>query len=332
MYIPMISRLKVLAKMDIAERRIPQDGAIALTVDQKRVDLRVSTVPTVYGEKMVMRILTKGAIPTDLTHLGFSRKQADDFEVAASSPHGLLLVTGPTGSGKSTTLYSVLKELNSEEINICTVEDPVEYKLSWVNQFQVNDKIGFTFASSLRSLLRQDPDVIMVGEIRDNETARIAVQAALTGHLVLSTLHTNDAPGAITRLLNVGIEPYLVAASVMGVLAQRLVRKICTNCKELYEPPVNLRKAVERMVGDVQSFYHGAGCAKCRHSGFSGRIGIYELLVPDDAMRDNITAAPSINELRALAGRSGMISLRQDGMEKVKAGITTIEEVLRVTT
>jgi len=243
----------------------------------------------------------------------------------------MVLVTGPTGSGKSTTLYSVLKELNTEEVNICTIEDPVEFNLQGVNQFQVRERIGFTFASSLRSMLRQDPDIVMVGEIRDNETARIAVQAALTGHLVLSTLHTNNAPGAITRLLNVDIEPYLVSASLMGVLAQRLVRKICTNCKEPYEPPDNVRRVVERIAGPVETYYHGAGCPKCRKTGFLGRIGIYELLVPNDAVRELISASVSINDLRAAAKEAGMISLREDGMGKVKAGITTVEEVLSVT-
>ncbi|RPI59008.1 MAG: type II/IV secretion system protein, partial [Planctomycetaceae bacterium] len=242
------------------------------------------------------------------------------------------LVTGPTGSGKSTTLYGVLKELNGDDVNICTVEDPVEFNLPSINQFQVNEKIGFSFSACLRSLLRQDPDIIMIGEIRDSETARIAVQAALTGHLVFSTLHTNDAPGAVTRLLNIGVEPYLVSASVMGVLGQRLVRKICTHCKEPYEPAVNIRRSVERVAGEVETFYHGAGCPKCRNSGYSGRIGIYELLTPNDAIRDKLVTSPSINELRAMAiQEAGMVTLRDDGMAKVKAGITTVEEVFRAT-
>jgi type IV pilus assembly protein PilB len=248
-----------------------------------------------------------------------------------ASPNGIVLVTGPTGSGKSTTLYSVLKELNGDDVNLCTIEDPIEFNLPWVNQFQVAEKIGFTFAGALRSLLRQDPDIIMVGEIRDPETAKTAVQAALTGHLVLSTLHTNDAPGAVTRLVNIGVEPYLVAASLQAVLAQRLVRKICTRCKESYEPPVNIRHAVERLAGAVETFYKGAGCPKCRSSGYSGRIGIYELLVPDEVMRDRISSAPSITELRELAVKSGMLTLRADGMDKVKAGITTVDEIFRAT-
>jgi type IV pilus assembly protein PilB len=325
------SRIKIMASLDISERRLPQDGGIHVLMDGRPVDLRVSTIPGQFGEKIVIRVIDNRNILVNLEKLGFGYETLKEFRKAIQSPNGIVLVTGPTGSGKSTTLYSVLKELNANDVNLCTVEDPVEFNLPGVNQFQVNDKIGFTFSAALRSLLRQDPDIIMVGEVRDQETARIAVQAALTGHLVLSTLHTNDAPGAITRLLNIGVEPYLVAASVMAVLAQRLVRKICTNCKEPYDAPSNIRRAVERLVGPVETLYHGAGCPKCRNSGYSGRIGIYELLTPDDALRDKITAAPSIMELRALAAQSGMISLRNDGMEKIKAGITTVEEVLRAT-
>ncbi len=328
----LVSRIKIMASLDISERRLPQDGGIHVMMQGRPIDLRVSTIRGKTGEKVVIRIIDNSNVMVNLEKLGFSYETLKLWRKVIASPNGIVLVTGPTGSGKSTTLYSVLREINDDQVNICTIEDPIEYNMPWVNQFQANEKIGFTFAAALRSLLRQDPDIVMVGEIRDGETARIAVQAALTGHMVLSSLHTNDAPGAVTRLLNIGVEPYLVAASVMGVLAQRLVRKICTNCKEPYEPPVNLRKAVERMVGDMDTFYHGAGCTKCRRSGFSGRIGIYELLVPDDAMRDCITSAPSINELRAQAARAGMINLRQDGMDKIKAGITTIEEVLRATT
>ena len=325
------SRIKIMAGLDISERRLPQDGGIHVMMDGRPVDLRVSTLAGRHGEKIVIRIIDNRNILVNLEKLGFSYEMLKDWRKAIAAPNGIVLVTGPTGSGKSTTLYSVLKELNSDDVNICTVEDPVEFNLSGVNQFQVNEKIGFTFASSLRSLLRQDPDIIMVGEIRDNETARIAVQAALTGHLVLSTLHTNDAPGAITRLLNVGIEPYLVAAAMVGALAQRLVRKICNNCKEPYEPAPNIRMAVERSAGQVETFYHGVGCPKCRNTGYSGRIGIYELVLPDEAMRDKLTAAPNVNELRSMAVQSGMVQLRDDGMAKVKAGITTVEEVFRVT-
>lgn len=325
------SRVKIMAGLDIAERRLPQDGGIHVMMDGRPIDLRVSTLTGQFGEKVVIRIIDNRNVLVNLEKLGFSYETLKEWRKVIASPNGIVLVSGPTGSGKSTTIYSVLKELNDDSVNICTVEDPVEFNLPWVNQFQVNEKVGFTFANALRSLLRQDPDIVMVGEIRDDETARIAVQSALTGHLVFSTLHTNDAAGAITRLLNIGIEPYLVSASVVGVLAQRLVRKICTGCKEPYEPPLNVRRAVQRVAGEVEAFYRGAGCGKCRSTGFSGRIGIYELLVADDAMRDRITDAPSIVELRAVAAQAGMRNLRQDGMEKVKAGITTVEEVFRVT-
>ena len=320
-----------MAGLDISERRLPQDGGIHVMMDGRPVDLRISTLAGRHGEKIVIRIIDNRNVLVNLEKLGFSYEMLKQWKTVIEAPNGVVLVTGPTGSGKSTTLYSVLRELNQDDVNICTVEDPVEFNLPGVNQFQVNDKIGFTFAASLRSLLRQDPDIIMVGEIRDNETARIAVQAALTGHLVLSTLHTNDAPGAISRLTNVGVEPYLISAALMGVLAQRLVRKICTNCKEPFDPPANIRHAVERVAGDVETFYHGAGCPKCRNSGYSGRIGIYELLVPDEALREKMTCSQSIIELRQMAVQGGMIQLRDDGMAKVKAGITTVEEIFRAT-
>jgi len=326
-----ISRIKIMASLDIAERRLPQDGGIHVLMDSRPVDLRVSTICGQFGEKAVVRVIDNRNVLVNLEKLGFEYEMLRQWRKVIDAPNGIVLVTGPTGSGKSTTLYGVLRELNTDEVNICTVEDPVEFNLAWVNQFQVNEKAGFTFASALRSLLRQDPDIIMIGEVRDSETARIAVQAALTGHLVLSTLHTNDAPSGVTRLLNIGVEPYLVAASLQAILAQRLVRKICTHCKEPYDAPANIRRAVERAVGDVETFYRGAGCAKCRNSGFSGRIGIYELLVADDALRDRITSGASINELRAAAVEAGMVTLHRDGMAKVKAGLTTVEEVFRVT-
>jgi type IV pilus assembly protein PilB len=325
------SRIKIMAGLDISERRLPQDGGIHVLMDGRPIDLRVSTLTGQHGEKIVIRVIDNRSVLVNLEKLGFSYEMLKSWRKVIAAPNGIVLVTGPTGSGKSTTLYSVLRELNGDDVNLCTVEDPVELNVPWVNQFQVNERIGFTFGGALRSLLRQDPDIIMVGEIRDAETARIAVQAALTGHLVLSTLHTNDAAGAITRLLNIGVEPYLVSASVEAVLAQRLVRKICTNCKEPYDPPANIRRAVERSAGAVETFYQGAGCKKCRNSGFLGRIGIYELLLPDDAMRDRISAEPSITDLRKLATESGMVSLREDGMLKVRAGITTVEEVFRAT-
>ncbi len=326
-----VSRIKIMAGLDISERRLPQDGGIHVLMENRPVDLRVSTLNGKSGEKVVIRVIDNRSVLVSIEKLGFGHETLKQWRKAISIPNGIVLVTGPTGSGKSTTLYSVLKELNNDEVNICTIEDPIEFNLPWINQFQVNEKIGFTFASALRSLLRQDPDIVMVGEIRDSETAQIAIQAALTGHLVLASLHTNDAPGAVTRLLNIGVEPYLVAASVNSILAQRLVRKICNNCKEPLDPPAHIRHTVERIAGQVETFYHGAGCNKCRNSGYSGRIGIYELLSPDDVMRDSITASPSINELCRLAAESGMTSLRADGMDKVKAGITTVEEILRVT-
>ncbi len=325
------SRIKIMAGLDISERRLPQDGGIHVVMENNPIDLRVSTLNGKAGEKVVIRVIGSRTTLVNFEKLGFGYETLKQWRKVISVPNGIVLVTGPTGSGKSTTLYSVLKELNNEESNICTIEDPIEFNLPLVNQFQVIEKIGFTFSTALRSLLRQDPDIIMVGEIRDSETAQIAVQAALTGHLVLASLHTNDAPGAITRLLNIGVEPYLVAASVSGVLAQRLVRKICNNCKEPFDPPANIRLAVEHLAGKIETFYHGTGCKKCRNSGYSGRVGIYELLAPNDALRDKITAAPSINELRRLATEAGMTSLRADGMDKVKAGITTIEEIFRVT-
>ncbi len=324
------SRIKIMSGLDIAERRLPQDGGIHVLMDGRPIDLRVSTMPGQFGEKVVIRIMDNRNVLVNLEKLGFGYETLKIWREVIRRPNGIVLVTGPTGSGKSTTLYSCLKELNGEDINICTVEDPVEFNLPWINQFQVHERAGFTFAGALRALLRQDPDVVMVGEIRDSETALIAVQAALTGHLVFSTLHTNDAPGAITRLINIGVEAYLVAASVEAVLAQRLVRKICTHCKEAYEPQASIRKAVEKAAGEVETFYRGVGCPKCRNSGFSGRIGIYELLVPDDSLRDAITGAPHVNDLRRLSMESNMQTLRNDGMAKVRAGLTTVEEVFRV--
>ncbi len=325
-----ISRIKIMAQMNISERRLPQDGGIHVLMDSQPIDLRVSSMPAHHGEKVVIRIIDSRNVLVNLERLGFSYDILRSFRKAIEQPNGMILVTGPTGSGKSTTLYATLAEVAGDELNVCTVEDPIEFNLNQINQFQVNEKVGFTFARAMRSLLRQDPDILMVGEIRDDETARIAVQAALTGHQVLSTLHTNDAPGAITRLLNIGIEPFLLAASIKAVVAQRLVRKICTHCKEPYDPPINVRRAVERSAGAVEVIYQGKGCDKCRNSGFSGRIGIHELLIPTEQLREQITASPDINELRHAASEAGMCSLRDDGMAKVKAGITTVEEVFRV--
>jgi type IV pilus assembly protein PilB len=325
------SRIKIMAGLDISERRLPQDGAIHVKMDGRAIDLRVSVLPNKHGEKIVLRIIDNRNVLVRLEALGFDPDTLEAFRRQISQPHGLLLVTGPTGSGKSTTLYSALAEVNSPSINICTVEDPIEFNLVGVNQFQVNEKIGFTFPSTLRSLLRQDPDVIMIGEIRDAETAKIAVQAALTGHMVYSTLHTNDAPGAVTRLYNVGVEPYLISASLVGVLAQRLVRKLCPACAEETPPGPTTQRSLERLGQTMDRVFAAHGCSKCRKTGYTGRTGLYEMLTPDDEMRDAITAGATLNELRAHARRTGMRTLLEDGIDKIRAGVTTVEEVLRVT-
>jgi len=330
-----VSRIKIMAGLDISERRVPQDGGITVLMNGRPIDLRVSTMPGKFGEKVVIRIIDNRSAMTSLEKLGFSFEMLQRFRTAINTPNGVVLVTGPTGSGKSTTLYSALNELNDEAVNICTVEDPVENNLGGINQFQVNDRAGFTFANALRALLRQDPDIIMVGEIRDQETARIATQAALTGHLVLSTLHTNDAPSAITRLFNIGVEPYLVAAAVRAVLAQRLLRKICTHCKESIEPPTAMRKTLIRMAGgscDIDTVYQGVGCQKCRNTGYAGRIGVFEYFAPDDELADAISRGASLQELRHMANASGgFTTLGRDGFDKIKAGLTSVEELFKAT-
>ncbi|MCC6579206.1 MAG: type II/IV secretion system protein [Phycisphaeraceae bacterium] len=331
MHAAVASRIKIMAGLDISERRLPQDGGIHVLMDKRPIDLRVSTMPGKHGEKVVIRVIDNDRAGVNLEKLGFGYDTLKQFRKLIGLPNGIVLVTGPTGSGKSTTLYACLSEINRDDINICTVEDPIEYAVGGINQFQVNEKAGFTFANALRALLRQDPDILMVGEIRDAETARIATQAALTGHLVFSTLHTNDAPGAVTRLFNVGIEPYLVGASLAGVLAQRLVRKLCQNCREAYDPPPNERRQFEKLGGEVDKLYRAKGCPRCRNLGFSGRVGIYELLVPDDRAIDAISRGAPLNEIRDIARELGMKPLRLDGMEKVRAGVTTLEEVYRVT-
>ncbi|MGD0540678.1 MAG: GspE/PulE family protein [Tepidisphaeraceae bacterium] len=331
MHAAVASRIKIMAGLDISERRLPQDGGIHVMMDKRPIDLRVSTMPGKYGEKVVIRIIDNEKASVHLEKLGFGYDTLKAWRKLINHPNGIVLVTGPTGSGKSTTLYASLQELNRGDVNICTVEDPIEYALTGVNQFQVNEKAGFTFATALRALLRQDPDILMVGEIRDSDTAKLATQAALTGHLVLSTLHTNDAPAAITRLYNIGIEPYLVGATVVGVMAQRLVRKLCQSCKEPYAPSVNEKRQIERVTGSVETLYKARGCQHCRNLGYNGRIGIYELIVPDDALIECISQGATLNDLRDMAKKQGMTSLRSDGIEKVKAGITTLEEIYRVT-
>jgi len=327
-----ISRIKIMAEMNIAERRLPQDGRFQMKIEGKEVDVRVSTFPTVNGENVVMRILDKSNVITRLEDLGFVPKVLKEFKRLLSLPYGILLVTGPTGSGKTTTLYSALNSINSMDRNIITIEDPVEYRLKMIRQSQVNPRAGLTFANGLRAILRQDPDIILVGEIRDSETANIAVQSALTGHLVLSTLHTNDASGAITRLIDMGVEPFLVSSSCMGIIAQRLVRKICPKCKEAYKPSENLLKGLNiNTDGRDFTFYRGKGCRHCKDTGYKGRIGIFELLTLDDEIRDMILGKASTSHIRKVALKKGMKSLRHDGIIKVINGITTVEEVIRAT-
>ena len=329
---PMISRIKIMANLDIAERRVPQDGKIHLKHDNREFDLRVSTVPTINGEKVVMRILDKSSVLLGLNKLGFYQDTQEVFEAIVEKPYGMILVTGPTGSGKSTTLYSCLNKLNTEAVNIMTVEDPCEYQLVGINQVQINEKAGLTFASALRSFLRQDPDIIMVGEVRDTETAKIAVEAALTGHLVLSTLHTNDSAGAVTRLVEMGVEPFLCASSVIGVLAQRLARKICPNCKESYTPPMESIKqfGLAAFTDADINFYRGRGCDHCKQTGYRGRMGIFEILMISDRLRGMVLQNCSAAEVKQTAIEEGMKTMQEDGLRKVLDGHTTIEECLRV--
>ncbi|MBI4237909.1 MAG: type II/IV secretion system protein [Deltaproteobacteria bacterium] len=329
LHLPLVSRLKVMGSMDIAERRIPQDGRVRLKVKGNNVDLRLSTYPTMFGEKMVMRLLIKSKIFT-LDHLGFAPDDKQRFTELIAHPHGIFLVTGPTGSGKSSTLYAVLQRLNSQETNIVSIEDPVENEIPGVNQAQVNVKAGMTFASALRSILRQDPDIIMVGEVRDRETAEMAVRAALTGHLVLSTLHTNTAAGVVERLCDMGVERFLIASALIGVLAQRLVRKICPACRAEVEIDDETRK----LVGDLTwagPMYRGRGCRECRMTGFRGRCGIFELMTVDNEMRQMITKGDSEHAIQQYCIAQGWRDMRTDGLDKVKAGITTLDEVLRAT-
>lgn len=328
----LISRFKIMSEMDIATKRSPQDGRIGAEIDGRPYDFRVSTLPSVFGEKIVLRVLDKGSISIGLHKLGLLPETLERFESLISRTYGIILVTGPTGSGKSTTLYSVLNKLNSGEKNILTIEDPVEYEVGGITQVQVNPRAGLTFSAGLRTMLRQDPDIAMVGEIRDGETATTATEAALTGHLVLSTLHTNDAPGAMTRLMDMGIEPFLISSSVIGVIAQRLVRVVCPKCKEQYQPP---RDAIRRLGievdGDAKvTFYRGRGCDHCRGSGYKGRIGVYELMLVNDRIRDLVLQKSSAHLIREAAIESGMKTLRDDAIAKILLGQTTLEECLRV--
>ncbi|RYZ68625.1 MAG: type IV-A pilus assembly ATPase PilB [Proteobacteria bacterium] len=328
------SRVKIMASLDIAERRLPQDGRIKLKMGKGReMDFRVSVLPTIWGEKIVLRLLDKGNLQLDMTKLGFDKKPLDDFLWSIRQPWGMVLVTGPTGSGKTTSLYSALSDLNKPEANICTAEDPVEYNLAGINQVQMHEDIGLNFAASLRSFLRQDPDIIMVGEIRDFETAEIAVKAALTGHLVLSTLHTNDAPATISRLLNMGVEPFLITASVNLVLAQRLARKICVDCKTDMEldkqTMLEIGFTEEQVVG--AKLQRGAGCRTCNNTGYKGRVALYEVMRFTEALKERVLQGASSAELKQAAIKGGMSTLRMSGIRKVLDGVTTTEEILRVT-
>ncbi len=327
------SRIKIMANLDIAERRLPQDGRFRIRLAGREVDLRVSLLPTVHGEKIVMRVLDKGNLNTNLESLGMDADDLQKFRNAIDAPHGMILMTGPTGSGKTSTLYAVLTQLNTADVNIITIEDPVEYQMMGVNQVQVKPEIGLTFASGLRSILRQDPDVVMVGEIRDSETADIAVKAALTGHLVLSTLHTNDAPGAIARLIDMGIEPFLVSSSLLLVCAQRLIRKICPHCKEAFTvaPDVTQRLGLTEEMLASHTFYRGRGCNRCKETGFLGRMAILEVLTISDGIREQILHNASAKLIRDLALQEKMKTLREAGLNKAKAGLTSLDEVLRVT-
>jgi len=330
----LVSRVKIMSKLDIAERRLPQDGRINVKVKNKKIDLRVSVIPTLFGEKIVMRILDSSGLARDLTQLGFEEKALENFLKSIQSPYGIVLVTGPTGSGKTTTLYSALNRINTPDKQIMTVEDPIEYNLRGINQVQVNEEIGLTFATALRAFLRQAPNIIMVGEIRDSETAEIATRAALTGHLVLSTIHTNDAPSTISRLIDMGIEPFLVASSVILIQAQRLVRRICTHCREKVDVSPRTLKEMGFDPKDLEgiTLYKGRGCSECGNTGYKGRIGLYEVMPISPEIREMILKRASTSALRERAIQEGMLTLRNDALIKLKNGITTLEEVVRETT
>lgn len=327
--VPLVSRIKIIAEMDIAEKRLPQDGRVMIAVDGRPIDMRVSTLPTIFGEKVVMRILDKARRLLKLDALGLTPPLLESYRRLIRMSHGMILVTGPAGSGKTTTLYATLNELNSSDINIVTIEDPVEYVLEGINQMGVNPKAGLTFATGLRSILRQDPDVIMIGEIRDKETADIAVRAATTGHLVFSTLHTNDAAGALLRLIDMGVEPYLVASSVEGVIAQRLVRRICPKCKRMYHL---LNHAPEKVFlgAEIQILYKGEGCKECGHTGYQGRVALWEILQVTPEIRELIIKKAVAGRIKEKAREQGMQTLWENGLAKVQQGITTMEEVMRV--
>ena len=326
-----VTRIKIISRMDIAEKRVPQDGRVEMNIDGKKIDLRMSVLPTVHGEKIVMRLLDRSNFLFTKKQLGFTDEDLVVFDKIISSPNGIVLVTGPTGSGKTTTLYAVLRELNQVSKNVITVEDPVEYQMDAINQVQVNVKAGLTFANGLRSILRQDPDIIMIGEIRDNETAQIAVRAAITGHLVLSTLHTNDTAASVTRLVNMGVEPYLVSSSVVGITAQRLVKRICENCKTAYTADILEKKALKADESEEITIYKGTGCNACNNTGYKGRIAIHEILPITKEIRLLIDGGAGIDSIREEATKQNVVLLGDNCIQLVKEGVTTIEELLRVT-
>lgn len=328
LHLAIISRIKILSKMDIAEKRLPQDGSISVKLDDRPIDIRVSTIPTVFGEKAVLRILDRSSVLLSLTQMGFETKQLELIKRAIAAPYGLIFVTGPTGSGKTTSLYAVLNEINNSAKNIVTIEDPVEYKMNGINQVQVKPEIGLTFASALRSFLRQDPDVMLVGEVRDLETAQICVRSALTGHLVLSTLHTNDAPSAVTRLVDIGIEPYIVAPSLLMIIAQRLIRKLCPECKEAYEINPSQLKGINLKTDLI---YKPKGCPKCSQIGYKGRTCIAEVMEINADIGDLINQRASIQKIKAIAKANGMQNLHESAIKKVEEGITSLEEALSIT-
>lgn len=325
------SRLKLMAKLDIGEKRLPQDGRIDYQVGSKRLDMRVSTLPGVHGESVVLRILDRSDMSVDLMELGMPEKVLRQYQGVINQPHGMILITGPTGSGKTTTLYATLEKISNETQKIITVEDPVEYQLDGITQIQANASIGLSFAAGLRSIVRQDPDVLMVGEIRDHETAEIAIESALTGHLVFSTLHTNDAAGAVTRLQDMGVESYLISSSLLAIQAQRLVRRVCKDCAETVELSADEADVLEITIQDYPSIQRGRGCETCGNTGYRGRVGLYELLLLSDEIRHHIATGADANVIRSEAIKAGMKTLRQDALEKLKAGLTTPEEVVRVT-
>ncbi len=328
LHLPLVSRVKILAKLDIAEKRLPQDGGILVRIDERPIDIRVSIIPTIYGEKAVLRILDRGGIKLNLDSMGFDPKQLEQVRKAIFSPYGLVFITGPTGSGKTTSLYAILSEIKSPTKNIITVEDPVEYKMDEINQVQIKPEIGLTFAAALRSFLRQDPDIMLVGEVRDLETAQICIRSALTGHLVLSTLHTNDAPSAVSRLMDIGIEPYMLAPSLLIVIAQRLIRKLCPDCKEAYEPATAQLKGASIK---AELIYRPKGCAKCNNTGYKGRTCIVEVMPITLEIQDLINQRASFQKIREVARAAGMQTLYESGIKKVESGVTSLEEVISTT-